>query len=161
MADVSSLEKSIAKLEGTVAELREKVDMGAIAAFNEADADWRKCASDFDEATAARDQARSVYEDLRKQRLETFMSGFGVITLKLKEMYQMITLGGDAELELVDTLDPFAEGIVFSVRPRGKSWKNIANLSGGEKTLSVLHLFLHCTTTSRHHCTSWTKSSCP
>jgi chromosome segregation ATPase len=29
--------------------------------------------------------------------------------LKLKEMYQMITLGGDAELELVDTLDPFSE----------------------------------------------------
>ncbi len=47
----------------------------------------------------------------------------------------MLTLGGDAELELVDSLDPFSEGIVFSVRPPKKSWKNIANLSGGEKTL--------------------------
>lgn len=35
------------------------------------------------------------------------MAGFAVVTLKLKEMYQMITLGGDAELELVDSLDPF------------------------------------------------------
>ena len=115
----------------------------------------------------------------------------------------MITLGGDAELELVDSLDPFsgggrgpgragglggqasriggrgawrearrlarraakppgppptgrrrralpptprtrphppAEGILFSVRPPKKSWKNIANLSGGEKTLSSLSL---------------------
>jgi structural maintenance of chromosome 4 len=69
-----------------------------------------------------------------------FMEGFGVITLKLKEMYQMITLGGDAELELVDSLDPFSEGIVFSVRPPKKSWKNISNLSGGEKTLSSLSL---------------------
>ena len=68
------------------------------------------------------------------------MAGFGVITLKLKEMYQMITLGGDAELELVDSLDPFSEGIVFSVRPPRKSWKNISNLSGGEKTLSSLAL---------------------
>eukprot|EP00958_Prasinococcus_capsulatus_P029166 scaffold7377_cov389-Prasinococcus_capsulatus_cf.AAC.14 len=55
-------------------------------------------------------------------------------------MYQMITLGGDAELELVDSLDPFSEGIVFSVRPPKKSWKNISNLSGGEKTLSSLAL---------------------
>jgi hypothetical protein len=31
-------------------------------------------------------------------------------------------------------------GIVFSVRPPKKSWKNIANLSGGEKTLSSLAL---------------------
>lgn len=54
--------------------------------------------------------------------------------------YQMITLGGDAELELVDSLDPFSEGIVFSVRPPKKSWKNISNLSGGEKTLSSLAL---------------------
>eukprot|EP00438_Fugacium_kawagutii_P033600 Skav205147 [mRNA] locus=scaffold593:158461:160919:- [translate_table: standard] len=69
-------------------------------------------------------------------------------------MYQMITLGGDAELELarhseVDTLDPFNEGIHFSVRPPKKSlgnperhqgWKQITNLSGGEKTLASLSL---------------------
>ena len=83
---------------------------------------------------------RRSYEDLRRQRLEEFMAGFGVISLKLKEMYQMITLGGDAELELLDSLDPFSEGIVFSVRPPRKSWKNISNLSGGEKTLSSLAL---------------------
>jgi len=55
-------------------------------------------------------------------------------------MYQMITLGGDAELELVDTMDPFSEGINFSVRPPKKSWKQITNLSGGEKTLASLSL---------------------
>lgn len=59
---------------------------------------------------------------------------------RLAVRLQMITLGGDAELELVDSLDPFTEGIVFSVRPPKKSWKNIANLSGGEKTLSSLAL---------------------
>ena len=55
-------------------------------------------------------------------------------------LLQMITLGGDAELELVDSLDPFSEGVVFSVRPPKKSWKNIANLSGGEKVK-----YLKCT----------------
>jgi len=45
----------------------------------------------------------------------------------------MLTLGGDAELECVDSLDPFSEGIEFSVRPPKKSWKKISNLSGGEK----------------------------
>ena len=38
-----------------------------------------------------------------------FTTGFNIISLRLKEMYQMITLGGDAELELVDSLDPFSE----------------------------------------------------
>jgi structural maintenance of chromosome 4 len=52
---------------------------------------------------------RGRYDGLRKSRLDGFMAGFNAISLKLKEMYQMITLGGDAELELVDTLDPFSE----------------------------------------------------
>merc|ERR1711934_557593 len=91
-------------------------------------------------ATGERDALRKSHDALRKARLDEFMSGFHTISLKLKEMYQMITLGGDAELELVDSLDPFSEGIVFSVRPPKKSWKNIANLSGGEKTLSSLAL---------------------
>ena len=90
--------------------------------------------------TEERDETRARYDELRKRRLDEFMTGFNVISLRLKEMYQMITLGGDAELELVDSLDPFSEGIVFSVRPPKKSWKNIANLSGGEKTLSSLAL---------------------
>lgn len=68
------------------------------------------------------------------------MQGFHIITRKLKEMYQMITQGGDAELELVDSMDPFTEGVSFSVRPPKKTWKNISNLSGGEKTLSSLAL---------------------
>jgi hypothetical protein len=65
------------------------------------------CPSPFlqlDSITERRNDARKAYEALRKARLDEFMTGFGVITLKLKEMYQMITLGGDAELELVDSL---------------------------------------------------------
>ena len=55
-------------------------------------------------------------------------------------MYQLITGGGDAELEMKDSLDPFAEGILFQVRPYKKSWKHMSKLSGGEKTLSSLSL---------------------
>merc|ERR1712046_405171 len=95
---------------------------------------------EFEEANTEREKARCELESLRQKRLEEFMEGFSVISMKLKEMYQMITLGGDAELELVDTLDPFSEGINFSVRPPKKSWKQITNLSGGEKTLASLSL---------------------
>ena len=54
-------------------------------------------------------QVRREHEEVRKRRLDEFMAGFNCISLRLKEMYQMITLGGDAELELVDSLDPFSE----------------------------------------------------
>ena len=73
-------------------------------------------------------------------RLTTFTNGFGIINSKLKQVYQHLTRGGDADLQLIDSLDPFSEGINFSVRPPKKAWKEINKLSGGEKTLSSLSL---------------------
>lgn len=108
--------------------------------YRKREAEFIARAKDLEATTESRDAAKKRYDDLRKQRLESFMAGFSVISSKLKEMYQMITLGGNAELELVDSLDPFSEGIIFSVMPPKKSWKNISNLSGGEKTLSSLAL---------------------
>ena len=85
-------------------------------------------------------EMRAQHELLRRKRYDEFMKGFEIISKRLKEMYQWITMGGDAELELVDHLDPFSEGINFSVRPLKKTWKQISKLSGGEKTLSSLSL---------------------
>lgn len=138
---IDDLKKHIASLELEREKMaKNDVNMNALLSYLEKDADYRTRLEDLERVTAERNSVRKNHEELRRQRLEEFMSGFGTITLKLKEMYQMITLGGDAELELVDSLDPFSEGIVFSVRPPKKSWKNISNLSGGEKTLSSLAL---------------------
>lgn len=128
---ITMLEEQMAAME---------VDLEAIQKWRTKDAEYAERGKELEAATAERDAVRHEHEELRKRRLDEFMAGFNVIGLKLKEMYQMITLGGDAELELVDSLDPFSEGILFSVRPPKKSWKNISNLSGGEKTLSSLSL---------------------
>ena len=55
------------------------------------------------------EQIKKAYEEQRKERLNMFMAGFNVISDGLREAYQCLTLGGDAELELVNGLDPFAE----------------------------------------------------
>lgn len=129
---------SVTRLEEEISKM--KPDMSSLEEYRKKEAVFISRVAELDEITSQRDIQRKYYDDLRKQRLNEFMTGFSIITSKLKEMYQMITLGGDAELELVDSLDPFSEGIVFSVRPPKKSWKNITNLSGGEKTLSSLAL---------------------
>ncbi|KND86817.1 Structural maintenance of chromosomes protein 4 [Tolypocladium ophioglossoides CBS 100239] len=132
-------------LKGEIAALEEKtqnvnVDLGVLAEYRRRVEEHAARSSDLQSAIAQRDSAKKRCDNLRRLRLEGFMEGFSAISLRLKEMYQMITMGGNAELELVDSLDPFSEGILFSVMPPKKSWKNIGNLSGGEKTLSSLAL---------------------
>ncbi|KAI9676908.1 MAG: hypothetical protein M1817_006747 [Caeruleum heppii] len=132
-------------LKGEIAILEEKtqnvsVELGVLGEYRRRVEEHASRSADLDTAVTTRDTVKRRCDELRQLRLSGFMTGFSTISLRLKEMYQMITMGGNAELELVDSLDPFAEGILFSVMPPKKSWKNISNLSGGEKTLSSLAL---------------------
>ncbi|KAI6599198.1 hypothetical protein MCOR04_002480 [Pyricularia oryzae] len=136
--DKDTLKSEIATLEERTQNVN--VDLGVLAEYRRRVEEHAARSSDLNSAVSQRDAAKKRCDDLRRLRLEGFMEGFSAISLRLKEMYQMITMGGNAELELVDSLDPFSEGILFSVMPPKKSWKNISNLSGGEKTLSSLAL---------------------
>ncbi|EUB57814.1 Structural maintenance of chromosomes protein 4 [Echinococcus granulosus] len=130
-AEVRRLEEQTAAMApnmSAIEQYRKKVDL------------YLKRVAELDQVTELRSEQLRQEADAKTKRLSEFMSGFNIITTRLKEMYQMLTQGGDAELELIDSLDPFSEGIVFSVRPPKKTWKSIANLSGGEKTLSSLAL---------------------
>ncbi|NXT19183.1 SMC4 protein, partial [Syrrhaptes paradoxus] len=109
--DPDVIKNQIALLETQCHEM--KPNLGAIAEYKKKEDLYLKRVAELDDITNERDKFRQAFEDLRKQRLNEFMAGFNVITNKLKENYQMLTLGGDAELELVDSLDPFSEGITF------------------------------------------------
>ena len=136
--DKDNLKASIAALEERTQ--NNNVDLGVLSEYRRRVEEHTARSADLNSALQIRDAAKKRCDELRRLRLEGFMTGFSLISLRLKEMYQMITMGGNAELELVDSLDPFSEGILFSVMPPKKSWKNIGNLSGGEKTLSSLAL---------------------
>ncbi|VDN16478.1 unnamed protein product, partial [Dibothriocephalus latus] len=130
-AELKKLEAQIASMSPNMAAIqqyRNKVDL------------YLSRVAELDHVTDLRNEQLRQEAEAKGTRLSEFMAGFNVITTRLKEMYQLLTQGGDAELELIDSLDPFSEGIVFSVRPPKKTWKSIANLSGGEKTLSSLAL---------------------
>lgn len=143
----------------------------------------------LDEITTERDKFKRAYEDLRKQRLNEFMTGFNMITNKLKENYQMLTLGGDAELELVDSLDPFSEGIMFRLEMtqydkdqtrwvhhsfistqnfwsfflvsvlQRRAGKRSSTCREGRRPSAPWLWCLLCTTTNPRRSTSWTKST--
>lgn len=77
------------------------------------------------------------YKDCRNNE---FMHAFNIINKNITQIFNNLTFGGNAELEFVNFLDPFTEGILLQIMPKKKTWKPISNLSGGEKTLASLSL---------------------
>ena len=81
-----------AKMELNVMEenlATKRPDLKAIEEFKRKEAVYLERVSELDEITQKRDRARKRHDDLRKTRLNDFMAGFGTITAKLKEMYQV------------------------------------------------------------------------
>ena len=101
--------------------------------------------AEFQALSASYDAKKTELNAKRDQRASEFIAAFTLINTYLRDIYKTLTLGGDAQLEFVNQFDPF-DGVLFSVMPPRKSWKQICHLSGGEKTLSSLSLIfaLHC-----------------
>nr|CAD2173322.1 unnamed protein product [Meloidogyne enterolobii] len=135
---VDDLETDLATLEQRRA--KQRVNLAIVMDFMQKLDRYEAEFNRLSEITSLRDRHRALHDKLKKQRLFEFMEGFQEIATLLRTTYQMITILGDVSLELVDALDPFSEGIAFNVRPPKKSWKQILNLSGGEKTLASLSL---------------------
>lgn len=142
--DTVALQHSIAQMEPKLAAMH--VNLKSIGDWQAKNATLQIITAEHAELERERNAIRTTFESLSRQRHDEFMAGLCSIGHHLRQMYALITMGGTAELELVDSLDPFAEGINFSVMPPRKAWKTIANLSGGEKTLASLSLVfaLHC-----------------
>uniref|UniRef100_A0A1A9ZJA3 SMC hinge domain-containing protein n=1 Tax=Glossina pallidipes TaxID=7398 RepID=A0A1A9ZJA3_GLOPL len=119
--------------------LKNKPNLSCIDEYKEKRCTYLKQAKIRDAVICKCEKMRTSYENFRKTRHNGFMKGFQIISDKLKEIYRMLTKCGDAELDLVDSMDPF-EGVSFNVRPERKTWRNISCLSGGEKALSTLAL---------------------
>ena len=56
---------------------------------------------------------RYEHDLLKSKRLDEFKDGFTLIAEHVKQIYRLITNGGDADLETIDQLDPFSEGVLF------------------------------------------------
>lgn len=69
-----------------------KPNLGVLKEYKKRAEEWTRRAQDADDTTKQRDAQKQHYDQLRKQRLDEFMTGFTAISFKLKEMYQVRVL---------------------------------------------------------------------
>jgi hypothetical protein len=66
-----------------------KPNLSILKEYRKREQEFLKRAQDLEKITALRDAEKQKYDGLRKQRLDEFMAGFSLISMKLKEMYQV------------------------------------------------------------------------
>jgi structural maintenance of chromosome 1 len=106
----------------------------------------KESGTDFSKAKHNTHKAVAEFQRIKNERTRRFMEAFNHIDESLKTIYRDMTrsskhpLGGNAYLSLDDSEEPFKGGMKFNAMPPMKRFRDMEQLSGGEKTVAALAL---------------------
>jgi structural maintenance of chromosome 1 len=102
--------------------------------------------AEYKKAVEGQRKAATAFQKIKSRRAKLFNDAFNHIDESLKTIYSDMTksskhpLGGNAYLSLDDTEEPYKGGMKFNAMPPMKRFRDMEQLSGGEKTVAALSL---------------------
>ncbi|KAI8977063.1 RecF/RecN/SMC [Mycotypha africana] len=101
---------------------------------------------EFNSARQTAKRAREQFNAIKQQRYSKFYDAFSHISEKIDTVYKDLTkstphpMGGTAYLTAEDTDEPYLQGIKYHAMPPMKRFRDMEQLSGGEKSVAALAL---------------------
>jgi chromosome segregation protein len=134
------------QLEREIAEIRDKIDRlgnvnhAALEELQEVEQRLAFLRKEEADLVAADQQLRDTIVRIDEVCVQRFRETFESVRENFREVFRKLFGGGKADLFLENPDDPLGTGIEIVVRPPGKELRNMALLSGGEKTLTTVAL---------------------
>ncbi|UCF72119.1 MAG: chromosome segregation protein SMC [Deltaproteobacteria bacterium] len=86
------------------------------------------------------DSLNNAIKRINRISKERFLSTFGRVDEKLRQVFPLLFNGGRARLRLINENLPLESGVLIEVQPPGKRLVHMGLLSGGEKALAAMAL---------------------
>ncbi|KAJ3410001.1 Structural maintenance of chromosomes protein 1, partial [Chytridiales sp. JEL 0842] len=121
-------------------------NMRAQEKFDDVEAKLRATTDEFENARKEAKAAKDAFNAIKQKRYKLFHTAFTHISEKIDVIYKQLTksktfpLGGTAYLSLEDSDEPYLDGVKFHAMPPMKRFRDMEQLSGGEKTVAALSL---------------------
>ncbi|THF97980.1 hypothetical protein TEA_010594 [Camellia sinensis var. sinensis] len=106
----------------------------------------RAVTEEFEAVRKEEKEITDKYNAVKQRRYELFMEAFNHISGIIDKIYKQLTkssmhqLGGTAYLKLDNEDEPFLHGIKYTAMPPTKCFRDMEQLSGGERTVAALAL---------------------
>ncbi|KAL5561912.1 hypothetical protein UlMin_031659, partial [Ulmus minor] len=135
------------KIDSLIAEIdRTAPNLKALDQYEALKERERAVTEEFEAARKEEKEKADLFNSVKQKRYELFMDAFNHISNNIDKIYKQLTrsnthpLGGTAYLNLENEDDPFLHGIKFTAMPPTKRFRDMEQLSGGEKTVAALAL---------------------
>jgi structural maintenance of chromosome 1 len=134
----------IVELQGEID--RMSPNMKAIDRLDEVEAKLAGISKEFEDARKTAKDAKDAFNDVKDRRCALFNKAYDHISERIDSVYKDLTkgkaapMGGVAYLSLEDNDEPYLHGIKYHAMPPMKRFRDMDQLSGGEKTMAALAL---------------------
>jgi structural maintenance of chromosome 1 len=114
--------------------------------FDEVKARLTSTTEEWESRRAELHKASEAFDKKRSERREKFMRAFNHVASVIDAIYKQLTrsknfeVGGKAYLTVDNAEEPFLHGIKYTTMPPMKRFRDMDQLSGGEKTVAALAL---------------------
>lgn len=141
---LAEIDASITKLNGDIE--RMAPNLKAIERLDDVEAKLADTEKEAEKARKESKNARDSFNDVKNRRTEMFNKAYNHISERIDQVYKDLTkgkaapMGGVAYLSLEDNEEPYASGIKYHAMPPMKRFRDMEQLSGGEKTVAALAL---------------------
>ncbi|KAG9032708.1 Structural maintenance of chromosomes protein 1, partial [Tulasnella sp. UAMH 9824] len=140
----AELDKEITKIQAEIEKMAP--NMKALEKLDDVEAKLAATDKEADKARKQSKDAREEFNRVRKERCDLFNKAFTHISERIDKVYKDLTkgkhspMGGVAYLSLEDSEEPYLSGIKYHAMPPMKRFRDMEQLSGGEKTVAALAL---------------------
>ncbi|THU82274.1 condensin complex subunit SMC1 [Dendrothele bispora CBS 962.96] len=143
--------EALAELDAEVAKLSAEIErmapnMKAMERLDDVEAKLAETEKETEKARKDSKKARETFQDVQQRRTAMFMKAYTHISDCIDKVYKDLTkgkaapMGGVAYLSLDDAEEPYNGGIKYHAMPPMKRFRDMEQLSGGEKTVAALAL---------------------
>ncbi|KAK0520226.1 Structural maintenance of chromosomes protein 1 [Tilletia horrida] len=121
-------------------------NMKAVERLGDTEAKLAKSEKELERARREAGEARDEFKQIKNRRCELFNKAYKHISERIDKVYKALTagkaapMGGVAYLSLEDDEEPYLSGVKYHAMPPMKRFRDMDQLSGGEKTMAALAL---------------------
>ena len=135
----------------SIEELRQYIqktqpNMRALEQLKDTEKKMQDASKELEQAKTRSRAIATKFEIVRKQRKDAFMNMFQRVSAAIDTVYKDLTkstthpTGGSATLFTENDSEPYDGGIKYTAQPPSKRFRDMDQLSGGEKTVAALAL---------------------
>eukprot|EP01138_Halocafeteria_seosinensis_P004483 gb/GECG01004586.1/.p1 GENE.gb/GECG01004586.1/~~gb/GECG01004586.1/.p1 ORF type:complete len:1187 (+),score=248.19 gb/GECG01004586.1/:1-3561(+) len=148
----SEIEKKTSEYDDKISSTQMEVEqmrpnLKAVEQFEEISERLERVGEDLEKSRQKVRELNKEFSQIKERRTHMFMSAFRFVAKRIDSIYKELTrsrrntMGGKARLDLANEEEPFSsEGIRYHAMPPMKKFRDMDQLSGGEKTVAALAL---------------------